>query len=150
MCSQHPGCCGGACDVGNICEGTIHAKRHLKVLEQHMLTSRGRLFQDVSETMPNHIQRAQPQPGSVVEGCGCYTGLNALQTFHSLETFGALWGESDDKEGPKLLGKYKRKKLFPTLKRLVSSVPNTKRKKWCNAVVKMTFFRSMVPASNSE
>lgn len=57
--------------------------------------------------MANHILQALQQRGFVVKECGCYTGLNAVQTFHSPKTFGALWSENDDKEDPQTVGQVK-------------------------------------------
>ncbi len=45
--SQHLWCYGGAYGMGSlhVLEGTMNAERYIKALEQHILPSRGRLFQ---------------------------------------------------------------------------------------------------------
>ncbi len=58
----------------------------IKVLEQHMLPSRWRLFQGrlvyVSRTMQNYTLQLLQQHGFVVEKIRCWIGLPAVQSFH--------------------------------------------------------------------
>ncbi len=52
----------------HVLEGTMKAERYIKVLEQHMHPSRGRVFQ---QAMLNHILQLLQQHGFVVEESGC-------------------------------------------------------------------------------
>ncbi len=54
----------------HVLEGTMNAERYIKVLEQHMLPSRRRVFQLLQ------------QHSFVVEESGCWIGLPAVQIFH--------------------------------------------------------------------
>ncbi len=47
----------------HVLEGTMNAERYIKVLEQHMLTSIRRVFQQ---------DNAKPQHGFVVKESGCF------------------------------------------------------------------------------
>ncbi len=67
--------CMSACGMGSlhIWKGTINAERYIQVLEQHMLPSRRRLFQDLAfsnMTMPDHILHQLQHHGCVEEGSG--------------------------------------------------------------------------------
>ncbi len=66
--------CMSACGMGSlhIWKGTINAERYIQVLEQHMLPSRRRLFQEdlafSNMTMPDHILHQLQHHGCVEEG----------------------------------------------------------------------------------
>ncbi len=63
----------------HVLEGTMNAERYIKVLEQHMLPSRWRVFQQ--DNAKPHTAAIQ-QHGFVVEEPGCWIGLPAVQIFH--------------------------------------------------------------------
>ncbi len=52
----------------HVLEGTLHAERYIKVLEQHMLPSGRRVFQ---QDNANHILQLLQQHGFVIEESGC-------------------------------------------------------------------------------
>ncbi len=63
----------------HILEGTMNAERHIKVLEQHMLPSRWRLFQqDNAKPHTTAITTAWLHSRRV----RCWIGLPAVQIFH--------------------------------------------------------------------
>ncbi len=68
----------GAYGMGSlhVLEGTMNAERYIKVLEQHMLLSRWRLFQ---QEMLGFVAE---EHGFVAEESGCWIGLPAVQIFH--------------------------------------------------------------------
>ncbi len=57
----------------HVLEGTMNAERYIKVLEQHMLPSRRRVFQQdhIQHIMQNHILQLLQQHDFVVEESGC-------------------------------------------------------------------------------
>ncbi len=65
--------CISALSMGSlhVLEGTVNAEMYIKVLEQHMLPSRWRLFQGrlayFSRTLQNHILQLLQQHGFIVE-----------------------------------------------------------------------------------
>ncbi len=74
--------------MGNlhVLEGTMIAERYIKVLEQHMLPFRLRLFQErpcvFQQDNTNHKLQLFQQHGFVVEESGCWIGLPAVQGSH--------------------------------------------------------------------
>ncbi len=64
----------------HVLEGTVNAERYIKVLEQHMLHSRQRVFQQ--DNAKPHILQLLQQHGFIVEESGCWIGLPAVQIFH--------------------------------------------------------------------
>lgn len=81
----------GICSF-HVLEGTINAKRYMKVLEQHIVPSRQRLFQGrpcvfQQDNATQHIP-AIITPWLHWRRAWCWLGLPALQIFHLSRIFG--------------------------------------------------------------
>ncbi len=88
----------------HVLEGTMNAERYIKVLEQHMLPSRQRLFQQ---------DKAKPRTAAITTAwlhsrrVQVLNWLPAVQIFHRWRTFGASLNEKYIKHDHKLFSSWK-------------------------------------------
>ncbi len=90
--------CIRVCGMGSllVLEGTMNAERYIKVLEQHMLPSRWRLFQ--GRPCVCQQDNAKPRHGFVVEESGCWIGCLQSRSFTYREHLAHTSYVKDDHE----------------------------------------------------
>ncbi len=87
----------------HVLEGIVNAERYIKVLKQHMLPSRWRVFQQ-DNTKPHTaaITKAWLHSRRVR-----VLNWSAVQTFHLWRTFGASWNKKYIKDNHELFSSWK-------------------------------------------
>ncbi len=115
-------------------EGTMNAERYIKVLKQHMLPSRQRLFREglvyFSRTMQYHILQLLQQHGFVVEESGCWIGLPAVPDLSPIDNIWRIIKRKIHQEDHELFSSWKtyiRQEWdqipTPKLQKLITSMP---------------------------
>ncbi len=91
----------------HVLEGTMNAERYIKVLEQHMLPSRRRLF--LGRPCVFQQNNAKPHTAAITTAWlrSRRVRVPAVQIFHLQRTFGALLNEKYIKDDHKLFSSWK-------------------------------------------